>query len=132
MLFLHMCFFLILALLSLPVLLFFVQIIFAMPQYRAQEMPNVRRPTLAMLIPAHNESSGVIATLQCLKSQLQAGDRILLVADNCSDDTASIAGAEGVEVIERTNLDQRGKGYALDFGWRAPAWLATDLCRRCT
>jgi cellulose synthase/poly-beta-1,6-N-acetylglucosamine synthase-like glycosyltransferase len=118
MLFLHIFFFLMLALLSLPVLLFFVQIIFAMPQYRAQEMPNVRRPTLAMLIPAHNESSGVIATLQCLKPQLQAGDRILLVADNCADDTASIARAEGVEVIERTNLDQRGKGYALDFGMR--------------
>jgi cellulose synthase/poly-beta-1,6-N-acetylglucosamine synthase-like glycosyltransferase len=39
-----------------------------------------------------------------------------VVADNCSDDTATVARNEGVEVIERHNLALRGKGYALDFG----------------
>jgi len=107
-----------LVILSLPVLLLFVQVLFSLRKYHPQPMPEVNRPSVAVLIPAHNESSGVIPTLQSLKTQLQAGDRIVLVADNCSDDTASIAKAEGAEVIERSNLNLRGKGYALDFGMR--------------
>jgi len=43
---------------------------------------------------------------------------LLVVADNCSDNTAAIARACGAEVIERSNQDLRGKGYALDFGIR--------------
>lgn len=111
-------FFVALALVSLPVLLLFVQIVFSLRKYHHQPMPDISRPTIAVLIPAHNESSGVIPTLQSLKTQLQAGDRIVLVADNCSDDTASVAKSEGVEVVERSNLKLRGKGYALDFGMR--------------
>lgn len=72
--------------------------------------------SVAVLIPAHNESTGIIDTLNSIKPQLSANDRVLVVADNCADDTAQIARAAGVEVIERTNASQRGKGYALDFG----------------
>lgn len=118
MIILQIFFVVVLVLLSLPVLLLFVQIVFSLRKYHHQPMPDVGRPNIAVLIPAHNESSGVIPTLQSLKTQLQAGDRIVLVADNCSDDTASVAKAEGVEVIERSNLKLRGKGYALDFGMR--------------
>jgi cellulose synthase/poly-beta-1,6-N-acetylglucosamine synthase-like glycosyltransferase len=69
-------------------------------------------------VPAHNEAAGITATLQAILGQLAAGDRILIVADNCSDNTATIAAMEGAEVIERCNPDLRGKGYALDFGVR--------------
>ena len=44
------------------------------------------------------------------------GDRLLVVADNCSDNTARIASEHGAEVIERHHLENRGKGFALDFG----------------
>jgi cellulose synthase/poly-beta-1,6-N-acetylglucosamine synthase-like glycosyltransferase len=115
---LQMFFMIALAILSLPVLLLFVQVVFSLRKYHTQPMPKVNRPSVAVLIPAHNESSGLIPTLQSLKTQLQTGDRIVLVADNCSDDTASVAKAEGIEVIERSNLNLRGKGYALDFGMR--------------
>lgn len=116
MILLQLLFIVSLVILSLPVSLLFIQIVFSLRKYHPQPMPDVRRPSVAVLIPAHNESSGVTPTLQSLKSQLQSGDRIILVADNCSDDTASIAKAEGAEVIERSNLSLRGKGYALDFG----------------
>lgn len=102
--------------LSLPVLLFFLQIVFSLRQYHLKPLPNVQRPTVVVLIPAHNESSGLIPTLQSVKPQLALGDRIVLVADNCTDDTADVARSQGVEVIERKNLHLRGKGYALDFG----------------
>lgn len=75
-----------------------------------------RRPKIAVLVPAHNESAGIVPTLADIKSQLVAGDRLLLVADNCTDDTAAVALAKGAEVIERFDETARGKGYALAFG----------------
>jgi len=47
---------------------------------------------------------------------MPAGARLLVVADNCKDDTAARARSAGAEVIERTNLELRGKGYALAHG----------------
>ena len=55
------------------------------------------------------------------------GDRLLVVADNCSDDTAALARTAGAEVVERSNAQQRGKGYALDFGVRHLASAAPDV-----
>lgn len=44
------------------------------------------------------------------------GDRIVVVADNCNDATVTVARDTGVEVVERFNADQRGKGFALEAG----------------
>lgn len=76
------------------------------------------RPSVAVLIPAHDEASGIRRTLGSVKTQLAADDRLLVVADNCSDDTADIAAECGAEVVERHEDKVRGKGYALDFGVR--------------
>ncbi|MGZ8983179.1 MAG: glycosyltransferase family 2 protein [Methylotenera sp.] len=73
---------------------------------------------IVVLIPAHNESSGIVATLNSIRPQLKSNDRLLVVADNCSDDTAEIAEANGAEVIERHDAERLGKGFALDFGIR--------------
>lgn len=71
---------------------------------------------VAVLIPAHNESAGIEGTLQSVRSQLGPEDFILVVADNCSDDTAERARAVGAMVTERFNTEQRGKGFALAHG----------------
>lgn len=42
--------------------------------------------------------------------------KIVVVADNCTDNTAEIARRFNVAVLERTDAVCRGKGYALDFG----------------
>jgi cellulose synthase/poly-beta-1,6-N-acetylglucosamine synthase-like glycosyltransferase len=76
------------------------------------------RPRLAVLMPAHNESAGIVPAIEAVNEQLQPGDRLLVVADNCSDDTARVAAAAGAQVAERTDPQCRGKGYALDFGVR--------------
>lgn len=70
----------------------------------------------AILIPAHDEAAGIAATVGGLKSVAPAGMRILVVADNCADDTAGRARAAGAEVAERFDAALRGKGYALAFG----------------
>lgn len=74
------------------------------------------RPRVAVLVPAHNESIHILPTLRCLKAQLNAGDRLVVIADNCQDDTACIARQAGVIVVERHNAQLRGKGYALASG----------------
>lgn len=74
--------------------------------------------TVALLVPAHDEAGGIEVTLRNLQRELREGDRLLVVADNCTDDTAAVARATGAEVVERFDNERRGKGYALDFGVR--------------
>ena len=75
-------------------------------------------PPFGVLVPAHNEAQMIGRTVASLREQLRHGDRLLVVADNCTDDTAAIARVAGAEVIERTDAALRGKGYALDCGVR--------------
>ena len=82
---------------------------------------------LAVVVPAHNESEGLVPTLQDIKAQLGPRDLLVVIADNCTDDTASIARAAGAEVIERNDPVRRGKGYALDFGIRHLATEPPDV-----
>ena len=85
------------------------------PPSPARPAPSAR-PTLAVLVPAHNEASGIGATLASIRAQLGRADRLLVVADNCSDDTADIARRHGAEVTERFHPELRGKSYALAHG----------------
>jgi cellulose synthase/poly-beta-1,6-N-acetylglucosamine synthase-like glycosyltransferase len=90
-----------------------------LPGLSQQDFSKVMRPRLVVLMPAHNESAVLAETLASIMPQLQAGDRLLLVADNCSDNTAAIAKLAGAQVLERFNDELRGKGYALAFGLNA-------------
>ena len=107
--------------LMVPVGVFTLQVLLAAPgRRRATDgvSATLRRPGLAVLMPAHDEAVGIADALQTVRAQLEAGDRLLVVADNCSDATARIAAAAGSEVVERFDPTLRGKGYALDFGVR--------------
>jgi cellulose synthase/poly-beta-1,6-N-acetylglucosamine synthase-like glycosyltransferase len=73
-------------------------------------------PRVAVLVPAHNESAHVLPTIRCLRGELGPADRLLVIADNCDDDTAALAREAGAEVAERCDRARRGKGYALAFG----------------
>ncbi|MEA5569853.1 glycosyltransferase family 2 protein [Calothrix sp. UHCC 0171] len=87
-----------------------------LPNNCSHNYDKIPYPSVCILIPAHNEASGIGMTLSSLKSQLTIKDRVIVVADNCTDDTAKIAREYGVTVIERNDTLRRGKGYALDFG----------------
>jgi len=73
-------------------------------------------PKIAVLIPAHNEGARLLATIEDVKEQLFPRGRVLVVADNCTDETAEVARAAGAEVTERQDAERRGKGYALHWG----------------
>ncbi|MEO6435317.1 MAG: glycosyltransferase family 2 protein, partial [Tepidisphaeraceae bacterium] len=85
------------------------------------------RPRVAVLTPAHNEQNILGPTLGALKKQLNDGDLALVVADNCDDGTAALARDKGIEVVERTDADQVGKGFALAFGLDALKDRAFDI-----
>ena len=80
--------------------------------------PVCARPRIGVLVPAHNESRNLLPTIADIKAQLAPGDQLLVVADNCSDDTAAVAHAAGAEIVERKDVTKIGKGYALDWGIR--------------
>ena len=71
--------------------------------------------SMVVVIPAHNEAGDILPTLANVRAQLRAGDRTLVVADNCTDNTAELARDAGADVIERHDAVKRGKGYALQF-----------------
>ncbi|MES2760180.1 MAG: glycosyltransferase family 2 protein [Pseudomonadota bacterium] len=83
------------------------------PRHR---LPACARPAVAVLVPAHNEAARIGATLASVRAQLHGGDRLLVVADNCSDDTALAACLAGAEVLVRSDERRHGKGHALAFG----------------
>jgi cellulose synthase/poly-beta-1,6-N-acetylglucosamine synthase-like glycosyltransferase len=96
----------------------FVEVLFAMPRCREAAAQEAERQRLTVVMPAHNEASIIANTLRSLLQQLTKSDRLVVVADNCSDQTAAIAAAEGAEVIVRTDSNRRGKAYAVDFAVR--------------
>jgi len=67
------------------------------------------------IVPAHNESAGIRETVRSLLAvdYPAASFDVLVVADNCVDDTADQARAAGAIVLERQDAERRGKGYAL-------------------
>jgi 1,2-diacylglycerol 3-beta-glucosyltransferase len=97
----------------------------------AAAAPRRRRPEaggeplrLTVLIPAHDEAATIGPTLTALLAAEYPAEqrRIVVVADNCTDDTAAVATRAGVEVWERHAPDARGKGQAL-------AWAFDRLAR---
>jgi cellulose synthase/poly-beta-1,6-N-acetylglucosamine synthase-like glycosyltransferase len=84
-------------------------------QFRAP----IRR--MAAVVPAHNEEIHIAATVSSLGSCAWPGNltefAIVVVADNCLDSTAAAARKAGARVIERSDDQRRGKGYALQYAF---------------
>lgn len=101
---------------SLPTLVLGCECFLALlPLRRERRADRGSRPTLAVLVPAHNEQAGIAATIDAILPQLEADDRLIVIADNCSDQTASVALDLGATVLERFDDQRRGKGYAIRF-----------------
>lgn len=96
--------------------IFINEVILGLFPLGGKHAPGTGQPNIAILIPAHNEASGIVTMLTSLRELIPASAHILVVADNCSDDTAAKARQCGAAAIEREDQAKRGKGYALDFG----------------
>lgn len=79
--------------------------------------PRTRTAKMLVLIPAHNEEATIAKTLNALLTQTRMPDRIVLIADNCTDRTEQIARRHRGVTVMRTvgNIDR--KVGALNQGW---------------
>lgn len=74
-------------------------------------MAAVRRsPQVVALLPAHNEQHSLPAALASLRDQTRPPDRTIVVTDRCTDDTAAVATAHGVETIDTVDNTTRKAG----------------------
>ncbi|HVM98296.1 MAG TPA: glycosyltransferase family 2 protein, partial [Candidatus Acidoferrales bacterium] len=84
------------------------------------------RNRFAVVVPAHDEAGTIGATIRRLRQQEypQQLCSVIVVADNCVDETASEARGAGAVVLERNDPDRRSKGYAL--AWALPQIIASQ------
>ncbi|MFM9328630.1 glycosyltransferase family 2 protein [Paenibacillus mesotrionivorans] len=82
--------------------------------------------SFAILVAAHNEGQVVGALLENLKRLNYPKELydVMVICDNCTDNTADIARSHGVYAFERFNPNLRGKGYAIEWMlkelWKLP------------
>src|SRR4051812_27195749 len=63
---------------------------------------------LTVLIPAYNEAAGIAATVRTELAQTEPADLVLVVADNCTDDTVELARAAGASTfVTAGNTDRK-------------------------
>src|SRR4051794_6478467 len=104
------------AVLLIPCLVLLIECLAAVLPGRRRGEAAAAPLRTAVLIPAHDEEGGIAATVAGLLPELGAGDRLIVIADNCTDGTAAAARAAGATVIERVDAERRGKGFAIAFG----------------
>lgn len=109
--------FVIILLLFIPITVLFLECLVTLfPRENSDQFSVTETEDFAILIPAHNEETQIEKTLFPLVEALETPQKVVVIADNCEDNTANLARKMGVTVLERNNLEQRGKGYALDYG----------------
>jgi cellulose synthase/poly-beta-1,6-N-acetylglucosamine synthase-like glycosyltransferase len=89
------------------------------PRSRGTRQILIRK--VAVVIPAHDEALNIGASVASLSRCARPAGLDLLatvvIADNCSDDTAKVAHTARARVIERFDETLRGKGFALQYGF---------------
>jgi 1,2-diacylglycerol 3-beta-glucosyltransferase len=99
---------------------------FYRPAAAPSATPGRAAPSFAVLVPAHNEASLTARCVSSLRAQTyEPHYEIVVVADNCSDDTAAVARRAGARVLVRAEPESRGKGHALRWAFER---LLADPC----
>ncbi len=86
--------------------------------YRPRRVPPARQTTrFAVIVPAHNEELLIGGLLESLARQTypSSGYTVHVIADNCADATAAVAGDLGATVHVRQDPSLLGKGHALSW-----------------
>lgn len=86
---------------------------------RKQSDAPYKNHRFAAVIAARNEEAVIEYLIESLKLQNYPSDMldIIVVADNCDDNTAEVAEKAGAIVFKRFNKTEIGKGYVLRFAF---------------
>lgn len=105
--------------------MFYVAVVFVgewMQKRRAKKHPEpqVTLHRFAAIISARNESGVIGQLIDTIKNQTYPGELLdaIVIADNCTDDTAEVARQHGAIVYERFNKEKVGKGFALNYAFQ--------------
>lgn len=82
--------------------------------YKAKPLSHLDQPPpkTALLIPSHNEAHHIRQTLRSVQKCTGEYD-LIVIADNCTDQTAAFAKEENAQVLERRS-PLKGKHYAIN------------------
>jgi 1,2-diacylglycerol 3-beta-glucosyltransferase len=102
--------------------------------YREPRVGPRRQVRFLVLVPAHNEEAVIGGCLEAIAADRRGRDRVLVVADRCTDATADIARSYGADVLERGEdgepgraaAPQAGLEHARAFDWDAVLMLDAD------
>jgi cellulose synthase/poly-beta-1,6-N-acetylglucosamine synthase-like glycosyltransferase len=104
---------------ALPYFLFLSAVALAsMLKRRQRDRPEGEpRSRFLILIPAHDEEAGIATTVASCRAAdyPQALFSVLVIADNCTDRTASVSAGAGARVVERFDETKKSKGYAIEY-----------------
>ena len=91
----------------------------AFKRHRAKLPEKVECHRFAALIAARNEAQVIGNLIKSIRLSDYPADKIdiIVIADNCDDDTAGIAEKAGAIVYRRYNTAQIGKSYVLKFAF---------------
>lgn len=119
---------------TILVLLFGVQVFYILMLtiaalfYRVSKSPQSGSEWFVILIPAHNEAEMLPLMLGPILTLRSGSDaptpQVVVIADNCTDNTAELARQAGATVYERFDDTARGKGHALEWAFQK---LASDF-----
>lgn len=104
-----------LSLFSLFTVYLFCLSILAIKEKNKKNISALKLRRFAIVVPAYNEEGCIADTIKNLYEVDYPSQQfdVIVIADNCTDETASIAADNGAIVWVRKNPDRRGKGYAL-------------------
>jgi cellulose synthase/poly-beta-1,6-N-acetylglucosamine synthase-like glycosyltransferase len=89
-----------------------------LPRRKVKSSASAADLNLAVIMPAHNEELLIARSVGSIRASAAASKtRIVVIAHNCSDQTAERAAEAGAEVLVYNDLNARGKGFALSYGF---------------
>jgi len=77
-------------------------------------LPRSSDPRLVVLVPAHNEAASIGLALDSLAAQSRRADLVVVVTDNCTDETAEVVGTRGGALVVPTSGNRDKKAGALN------------------
>ena len=98
--------------------------------YREPQSQAHEEVCFLVLVPAHNEAPVIGRCLEAIYADARPGDIVLVVADRCTDATATIARRFGASVLAREPADDPGRAAARQAGLehaRALEWDAVVM-----
>lgn len=112
----------VLAIIAVCYLYHMVFLMASLPLSRKKNVGSTKNSTkarFAVFVPAHNEENVIFSSARSILMAEYPTDQfdVFVIADNCTDKTASLAIAAGAKALVRQDEIQKGKQYALEWGF---------------